>query len=95
MKAFDQYIYDEWFERLPNYIWALAYSDSSAFQHKETIRMNFEFEVFNTFLLKSLIFLQTPKYYLCFILYYFRRLCVINIKECQIKKVPEDRVRLV
>ena len=56
--------------------------------------MKLEFEVFNTFLLKSLIFLPTPKYYLCFILY-FRRLCVINIKECQIKKVPEDRVRLV
>ena len=57
--------------------------------------MDLEFKVFNTFLLKSLIFFPTPKYYLCFVLYYFRRLCIINIKECQIKKVLEVRVRLV
>ena len=57
--------------------------------------MDLEFKVFNTFLLKSLIFFPTPKYYLCFVLYYFRRLCIINIKESQIKKVPKDRVRLV
>ena len=78
LKVFDRYIYGQWFERLLNYIEALAYSDSSVFQHKETIHMNLEFEVFNTFLLKSFIFLPTPKYYLCFILYYFRRLFVIN-----------------
>ena len=75
-----------WFKRRPYNTWKLLYSDTSVFEHKETILIKLEFEkslILKDFLLIILTLFLTLHYCLCFILYYFRTSYIINIRKCQ------------